>query len=86
MATMEGLVMGVPVVAPDFGPFRYLVVHGENGLLYEPDSVEDLQQCIFKLIDDKAYHEKLCEGARSTSKLLRSQGPNFSEALKSVFI
>ncbi len=85
MATMEGLVMGVPVIAPDFGPFPYLVDHGVNGLLYEPDSVEDLQECIFNLIDDHIYHKKLCEGARCTSKSLRSQGPNFSEALKSVF-
>ncbi len=85
MATMEGLVMGVPVIAPDFGPFQYLVNHGENGLLFEPDSVKSLKQCIFKLIDDKEHYRKLCNGARSTSELLRSQGPNFSEALKTVF-
>ena len=43
MATMEGLVMGVPVIAPNFGPFPFLVKHGENGLLFEPDSSHDIQ-------------------------------------------
>ena len=49
MATMEGLVMGIPVIAPDFGPFPYLVKHNVNGLLYKPDSVNDLQNKLFKI-------------------------------------
>ena len=85
MATMEGLVMGVPVIAPNFGPFRYLVKHAENGLLFKPDSVSDLQQSLFKLIDDERLYRRLCEGARCSSKALRSQGPNFSKALRAVF-
>ena len=43
MSAMEGLVMEVPVIAPDFGPFPYLVNHGVNGLLYKADHVDDLK-------------------------------------------
>ena len=82
MATMESLVMGVPVIAPDFGPFPYLVKHGENGLLYKPDSVTDLQKNLFMLLDDNKLYENLCAGARSSSKILRTQGPNYSDALR----
>lgn len=85
MATMEGLVMGVPVIAPDFGPFPFLVKHGENGLLYEPDSVCDLSIKIHSLLDNISLYESLCEGARRSSKALRTQGPNFSEAVKLAF-
>ena len=85
MATMEGLVMGVPVIAPNFGPFPYLIEHEKNGLLYEPDSIADLRKSILSIIDNIEKYKQLCYGARETSKNLRSQGPNFSKALQIVF-
>ena len=40
LAAMEGLVVGIPIVAPDFGPFPYLISHEQNGLLFKTDSIE----------------------------------------------
>ena len=44
MVVLESLVLGVPVVAPDFGPFPYAVQHLVNGLLFEAGSRESLRQ------------------------------------------
>lgn len=50
MSAMEGMVMGLPVVAPDFGPFPYLVQDNVNGLLYKPNSRDDLRDKIILLL------------------------------------
>ena len=55
MSVMEGLVMGLPVIAPNFGPFPYLVKDRVNGLLYVPDSVEQLGRTIDLLLDDDCF-------------------------------
>ena len=85
MTTMEGLVMGKPVVAPDFGPFPFLVQHGTNGLLFESDSVEDLRRKIFQLLDDEALYRRLEAGAAESSRLLQLARVNFGGAVRSAF-
>ncbi len=85
MATMEGLIMGKPVIAPDFGPFPYLVTHERNGLLYKADSVEDLSRHISRVLDDQDLYERLCFGAVETGAKLREPPVSFLEAVESAF-
>lgn len=85
MVTMEGLAMGVPVVAPDYGPFPYLVKHGVNGLLYEVDSLEDLAQKISKAVFDKQLYLKLKKGADASSAGLLVPEVSFAKALAKAF-
>jgi glycosyltransferase involved in cell wall biosynthesis len=85
MATIEGLVMGVPVIAPDFGPFRYLVKHGVNGLLFEPDCVDSLRSNIAKLLDNDQIYSKLVKGAKQSSLKLTNPEVTFPQALESAF-
>lgn len=42
MSAMEALACGVPLIAPDNGPFPYLVEDDVNGKLYEVDNVPDM--------------------------------------------
>jgi len=85
MATMEGLAMKVPVIAPDFGPFPYLVQHGVNGLLFRPDSIDDLQSKINSVLDDAGLYTRLRNGAYETGKKLLDPPVTFYKAVQWAF-
>lgn len=50
----EGMAAGVPVVAPDIGGPRDLIVHGEFGLRYRPGDDAHLAACVGALADNAA--------------------------------
>jgi len=85
MTAMEGLVMGIPVVAPDFGPFPYLVEHNINGLLYAPDSVKDLESSILKCVANSELYTKLKAGAQISGQALLDAPTVFSSAVSNAF-
>jgi glycosyltransferase involved in cell wall biosynthesis len=49
MVVLESLVLGVPVVAPDSGPFPYAIAHETNGLLFARGDREDLRRCLMQI-------------------------------------
>jgi glycosyltransferase involved in cell wall biosynthesis len=59
MSAMEALANGKTVIAPNFGPFPYLIKDHINGLLYQTDSVQDLAKKIGNLLDDKVLLKQL---------------------------
>jgi glycosyltransferase involved in cell wall biosynthesis len=85
MAAMEAHVMGVPVIAPAFGPFPYLVEHGVNGLMYTPGSVDELGSCIRRLLDNCDERRRLSEGAEIAGRKLLEPVRTFSVAVNQVF-
>jgi len=85
MAAMESLVLGVPVIAPRFGPFPYLVTDGVNGLLYEPDSVDDLRDKISRVLANKEFLRELRLGAKNTGERLLAPPMTFGQAVKLAF-
>jgi glycosyltransferase involved in cell wall biosynthesis len=85
MATMEGLVFGVPVIAPNFGPFPFLVKHGTNGLLFEPNSISDLRHAIESVLNDEKLYMTLKKGAKQTGLELRKPTVTFREAVERAF-
>jgi glycosyltransferase involved in cell wall biosynthesis len=85
MATMEGLVLGKPVIAPNNGPFPFLVKDHQNGLLFHPDSVEDLYRKINKVINDDELYARLKKGAEETAEILVKASVNFSNAVSTAF-
>lgn len=46
---IEALAGGKLVIAPNFGPFPYLIKDGVNGLLYQSESVSDLRNKIITI-------------------------------------
>ena len=86
MSAMEGMVFGVPVVAPNCGPFPFIVKHMLNGLLYTPDSVEDLRHSIHLLLDDQKIHSDLSVGALEFGKTISQTNRTFGEAVDRGFI
>lgn len=63
MAAMEALACGIPVVAPDAGPFPYLVKHGVNGLLFKQDSVMELAAALRRLVVEPGLRAGLSDQA-----------------------
>jgi glycosyltransferase involved in cell wall biosynthesis len=85
MAVIEGLVLGVPVIAPNFGPFPYLVQHRRNGLLYDPDSIPALSQAIRSVLQDDDLRRSLQAGTRRSAVALLNPPITFREAVQSAF-
>lgn len=60
----EGMASGLPVVAPDIGGPRDLVVHGEVGLRYPPGDDEGLRECVDALVQSQAARRVMGATAR----------------------
>lgn len=82
MAALEGLALGVPVIAPSAGPFPFMIEDGVNGLLFLSDSVSDMREKISRLLDDPEFRHKLSRGALEISRQRATQAISFGEALK----
>ncbi|QKT02466.1 glycosyltransferase family 4 protein [Ectothiorhodospiraceae bacterium 2226] len=84
-AAIESLVLGRPVIAPDAGPFPYVVRHGDNGLLFREHDVADLARQIGAALDDEALYARLLEGARRAGAELLDSSFNFRDALEAAY-
>jgi glycosyltransferase involved in cell wall biosynthesis len=62
LVTMEAFAAGVPVVATDIPNMKYQVERNVNGLLFEPDDVEDLTAQLQTLVDNPALVDRLRQG------------------------
>ena|SRR3990172_3103332 len=85
MAAMESLALGVPVIAPAFGPFPYLIKDNCNGLLFAPDSINDLKVRLNSVLDDTVFYSRLCHGARLSGKELIDPPITFYKAVQWAF-
>lgn len=85
MVVMEAQVLGIPVIAPDFGPFPYLIQHKKNGLLYEPDSIVNLAANLDILLDNDALYAQLCAGAKRSGDALLVPPLTFGQAVARAF-
>ena len=60
---IESMVCGVPVVASKMMPVTELVVHGEHGLLYRDQNVEDAVQQLYEIVDNPDLHQQMSQAA-----------------------
>ena len=64
LSLLEGMSVGTPIIASDFGGNPELVRPGINGLLIETKNAEQLADCMCRVIEDKALYKTLCKGAK----------------------
>ncbi len=81
MSVVESLLVHTPIIAPNFGPFPYLVKDNVNGLLYKPDNIQDLASKITKLTENKDMYNKLIEGSKHSAKKLLQPYTEFKKSL-----
>jgi L-malate glycosyltransferase len=60
---IESMVCGVPVVASKMMPVTELVVHGEHGLLFRGQNVEDAANQITSILDNRSLHQQMSKAA-----------------------
>ena len=68
IAMIEALASGLPVVAARAGAIHEVVSEGETGLLYEPNSEEDLTAAVRRLVEDDTLRGILSRGARAAAE------------------
>ncbi len=85
MSVMESMVAGTPVIAPDHTAFPFLIKNGSNGLLYKPDSVDDLKKKISMALSDDLLYGKLKKNAAEYGQTLLEPPMTFSQAVFKAF-
>jgi glycosyltransferase involved in cell wall biosynthesis len=63
---LEGMILGLAVVASTSGGTGEIIVDGENGLLFAPDDSQGLTQKLANLAADEGLLQKLQENGRKT--------------------
>ncbi len=58
MVLMEAMVLEVPVIAPRIAGIPELVVHQENGLLFDPAHKGQMAECMIELVKSKTKRAK----------------------------
>lgn len=82
---VEGFMFGLPVIAPNSGPYPYYVSHNTNGLLYEPDSVADLASKLALIMNDNDFLQKLSKGALEFGEGIVDPETSFGRAINEAF-
>ena len=65
LALSEGMSVGVPAIASDFGGNPYMIRNGYNGLLFPAKNAEALSKALLTLYRDRTLLHTLGENARS---------------------
>lgn len=62
---MEGMALGLPVIAPRVAGVPELVEDGVHGLLFAPSAWDELSDCLYRLLSDGALRTKLSQQNRA---------------------
>ncbi len=68
LTEIEAQAMGIPVISSDVEALNEIIVHGENGLLFNVKDEKDLTENINKLIIDDELRQLLVFGGHKTVK------------------
>lgn len=85
MAAMEALALGVPLLAPDAGPFPYLVQDRVNGLLFRQDDTGHLAGCLRSILLEPELHDRLAQQALAQRDSLLKPETEFATAVAGAF-
>ncbi len=86
IASLEAMAAGLAVVAPNFGILKETVIHGVNGLLFEPENADSLAESLIKLLKDEALRAEVASsGVASVQDYdIRAVAPRMGRIYQSV--
>lgn len=85
MVALESMALGVPVIAPNYAAFPYVVQDGVNGLLFDVGSVDAMRACILRILQDGSLTNRLQDGARQTAARQLADRRGFADAVGLAF-
>ncbi|MCK4427428.1 MAG: glycosyltransferase family 4 protein [candidate division Zixibacteria bacterium] len=68
LTNIEANACGTPVIASNVPGLRDSVIDGKTGLLFEYGNVQELSECMLKILSDTEYRENLIRGGVSWAK------------------
>lgn len=85
MALLEGMSLGLPSIASDYGGNPWVIKDGENGLLFPTKDSKALADAMARMIDQPQLREKLSRGAK---KIYQNQftGEIFAKKVEQVYL
>lgn len=84
MALLEGMSLGLPSIASDYGGNPWVVAHGENGLIFPSQDSEALAKAMAQLIDHPNQRRKMGQKAKEMFQS-RFTGPIFARKTEEVY-
>lgn len=68
LTNIEANACGTPVIASNVSGLKDSVIDGKTGLLFEYGNVQELSECMIKILSDTDYRENLIRGGLSWAK------------------
>lgn len=65
MALLEGMSLGLPTIASDYGGNPYVIKNGENGLLFKSQDSDALRQCMAQLMSQPQLLKSMRQSAET---------------------
>lgn len=66
----EAMSSGMPIIASDSGGVSEVITHEENGLLFSPESPDDIVGHVKRMYSDRAFAEKMGNNAAKSIRIL----------------
>jgi glycosyltransferase involved in cell wall biosynthesis len=63
LAFVQAMYAKCPVVASNISGVPEIIRHGENGLLFEPGNMDQMRECIYRVLDNPAFGSQLATQA-----------------------
>ena len=77
----EAMLLGVPCVSSDVGGAKTMLVHEQDGLLYQADAPYMLAHNIHRIFRDRALAEKFSQNAKAHAGVTHDQEKNLRAVL-----
>lgn len=90
---LESMSSGVPVVGARAGGIPDIVQHGKTGFLFKPNSIDDCETYVRKLLDDSRLREEMSAAARReamkwawTASAAATRNVGYGRAISSYYL
>lgn len=77
----EAMCLGVPVVASDVGGVKNMMLHGEEGFVYQPDASYMIAYYVARIFEDDNLAEKFSQNEKKHALQTHSKEQNYTQML-----